>query len=283
MRWSYDEVEFLKEKFPSKGIEYCSIHLNKSSSSIKNKANKLNLYLNKDLVSKNMSKNIINLEDYINVNTPRISYILGLIWTDGSVVFSNNKSKTPVIKHTCIKSDSDVISSIFKELGWRHFYTENKKSIGGNTMSAHWVSSRDLGEYLILNNFREKSKGTLIYNNFQPSMISHFVRGLLDGDGCFVVSSGKNKKYKQFNVTFSSSHDQNWYYLSNLLDRISVRYKIRICEDSLGKSSQLNIFDSESIRNLCEFIYVDSEGIRLERKFDKYLEFIRYKQMISKR
>jgi hypothetical protein len=281
MRWTTDEINFLKENYSKKGIQYCSIELKKSQSSIKNKSNKLKLYLDKDVVSKNMSKNIIDVNEYKNVNDPRISYILGLLWTDGTVGFANNKSRTPVIKHTCIKSDSDIISKTFKDLKWRHFFNENNKSIGKNTMSAHWISNRELGEYLISNNFRKKSFGTTIYNNFNHEIIHHFVRGLFDGDGCFVVSDTQKGKYKQFSITFSSTYDQNWNYLTNILDTIEVKYRVRLCKDNLGKSSQLNIFDSKSIKNLCDFMYKNSESLRLERKFKKYIEFINYKDAMS--
>jgi len=278
MKWTDNEINFLKENFENKGKKYCSSFLHKSESSIQNKANKLKLYVNRDIVSKNMSKDIINIDDYIEVKNIKISYILGLIWTDGTVGFANNKTKTPVIKHTCVKYDSDIITGIFKELNWRHFYNENKKSIGKNTMSAHWISSRDLGNYLISNNYRSKSLGTTIYKNFNQNCISHFLRGLFDGDGCFVASNYKNDKYMQFSITFSSNFDQEWKFLTDILNDIKVSYTIRICKDKLGKSSQLNINDTLSIYNLCEFMYKDSYGIRLERKYNKYLEFLEYKK-----
>lgn len=277
MRWTKDETNFLLENCSNKGHKYCSEILKKSISSVKNKANKLNIKLNKDLVSKNMSKNIINIEDYININSAKIAYILGLVWTDGTIGFANNNSKTPIIKHTCVKYDSGVINNIFKELNWRQFYSENKKSIGKNTMSTNWISNRELGNYLINNNYRDKNKGTYIYRNFIDKYISHFVRGLFDGDGCFVSIYNKNKKYKSFSITFSSTSDQNWNFLSTILDSLDVRYKIRRCCDKLGKSSQLNIIDSKSIFNLCEYMYLDSDGIRLERKYKKYNDFIQYK------
>jgi hypothetical protein len=278
MIWSKDEIDILIENFPKNGSKYCSQLLNKSKSSIQQKANKLGLFVDRDIVRKNMSKNTINIDDYRNVSDKKIAYILGLIWTDGTVTFANNKSKTPVIKHTCVKYDSEIITKIFNELNWRHFYSENKKSIGKNTMSAHWLSSRELGNLLIENNFRDKSKGTFIYELFEDEkLISHFIRGIFDGDGSFCISEIKNTKYKQFNIAFSSTHDQDWSYLINILNKLNVKFKDRICFDKLGKSSQLNIFNSKSIHHFCDFIYNDSEHLRLERKYIKYQQFLEYK------
>jgi hypothetical protein len=272
------ETNFILENYTQKGAKYCSDELSIKKSTVSSFAFRNKLKVNKDIIenSRFKNKNIITVADYIDVKNPKIAYILGLIWTDGHVTFSNNKNKTKVVKHSCVEYDSFIFTNLFKELNWRHFNSENKKSIGKNTMSTHWISSDDLGSYLISNNYREKENGTSIYNRF-IDLKSHFLRGLFDGDGCITISnSGKN--YRQTAVYFSSSSEQNWNFLSNILDEINVRYKIRTNVDTLGKSSQLCISDSESIYNLCEFMYKDSENIRLERKHDKYNEFLEYKK-----
>ena len=143
-------------------------------------------------------------------------------------------------------------------------------------MSTNWISNRELGDYLIQNGYRDKNNGTFIYKKFER-YTSHFVRGIFDGDGCITMSNS-TPRYKQISICFSSSSNQNWTYLCEILDNIKVRYKIKKNVDKLGESSQLYIKDSESIYNLCEFMYKDSEGIRLERKYNKYLLFLDYKR-----
>lgn len=56
-----------------------------------------------------------------------------------------------------------------------------------------------------------------------------------------------------------------------------IKYKIRKLSDRLGESSQLSIYESDSIYKFCEFIYEDSKDLRLERKYNKYIEFLQYK------
>ena len=112
-----EQKKFLIENYSSNGAKYCSQLLNLSISTISSAAFRLGLKVDNEVANKNKSKNIINLEDYFNVTDPKISYILGLIWTDGHIVFSNNKSKTPVVKHSCVYYDAENSNKIFKSLG----------------------------------------------------------------------------------------------------------------------------------------------------------------------
>ena len=239
-------------------------------------ARRNNITVNKDVILKNMSKNIIDINDYKKVIKKEIAYILGLIWADGCVSFANNKSKTPIVKHSCVFYDSEKILKIFEDLNWRNHESTNDKSIGKNKMVVNWVSSRLLGEYLIEENYRNKELGTFIYEKFN-SLKSHFLRGLFDGDGCITISNS-GIKYKQTAIYFSSSLYQDWTFLENILKEVNVDYSIREMNDKLGSSSQLCIHKSESIKNICEFMYDDSENIRLERKYLKYVEFLNYKE-----
>lgn len=268
---------FIKENYSDKGISFCIEELNLPKSTITSIARRFGLRVKSDVLRKNMSKKIINIAEYINITDPKIAYILGLVWTDGHVTYSNNLSKTPIIKHSCIEKDSVNSDKIFNELGWRKFISKNNQSIGKNDMSINWISSRDLGDYLVSNNFRDKNKGTKITKNIKPEILSHFLRGILDGDGCITISKS-GKLYKQTTIYFSSNINQDWLFLTSILDSINVEHKHRICSDSLGKSSQIYINKTESIYNLCEYIYIDSDDKRLERKFDKYTEFKKYKK-----
>ena len=274
------QKEFIRDNYPTKGCLYCVNILSLSKSTVSTIARRIGVSVNKDVKIKNMSKSIIKIDDYINVTNPKIAYILGLIWTDGCVIFSNNRSKTPVIKHTCVDYDSESSDILFNSLKWRNFKSNNSKSIGKNTMSTSWISNRELGEYLIENNYRDKSKGTIIHNKFN-NLLSHFVRGLFDGDGC-ITTSNSGLKYKQTAIYFSSTSDQDWKFLSDILDNINVEYKIRKNIDKLGESSQLFIKNSESIYNLCEFMYKNSRGIRLERKYNTYNSFLDYKKIYKR-
>jgi hypothetical protein len=281
MRLNEYQINFIKENYFNFGAKYCSEKLNLNKSTVISCARRNGLKVSDKILKSTRfkTKKIIDIDDYLNVVKPEISYIYGLIYADGHVSFSNNKSKTPIVKHTSVKYDSEVSDRIFKNLNWRNFNYENDLSLGKNTMSVNWISSKELGEYLISQNYREKHMGTFIYNKFKP-LTNHFLRGFLDGDGCITTSN--NGKYKQTSIYFSSSYLQKWEFITEILKKIDVKYKIRTNTDKLGKSSQICIHDSKSIYNLCEYIYKDSENIRLERKFNKYQEFLEYKKIYQR-
>lgn len=274
-----EQKEFIIQNYSKKGVNYCYEELKVNKSTISSFARRNGLRVDNDVVIKNMSKDIINLDDYINVFDSKIAYILGLIWSDGSVSFSNNKSKTPIVKHSCVYYDSHISDLIFNGLNWRRFESENKKSIGKNKMIMNWISSRELGDYLISHNYRDKNEGTFIYERFSD-LKSHFIRGFFDGDGCITISNN-GSNYKQTAIYFSSSKYQNWHFLEKVLKELDINYYIRFLKDDLGESSQLCIHDSKSIFKFCEYIYLNSENIRLERKYKKYLDFIEYKKRMN--
>ena len=259
------------------GAKFCSDSLSRTINSIRSKAFSLKIKVNKNVVAKLCSKNRVNYIDFKNVTNPDIAYILGLLWADGSVTFANNDAKTPQIKHTCVYYDSNCFDIIFEKTGdWGTYSFENKKSIGKNKMNANWTSNRELGEYLIANDYRDKCKSpSKILNNIPEKLHHHFYRGFFDGDGCITYYI-KEEKYKAFSILFTGASNQNWNFLSKLFDEMDIVYKIRKLSDSLGKSSQIYIWRQGDVNKFCEYMYNDSNDSFLKRKYNKYLELIDY-------
>lgn len=277
MRWNLTEEIFLKSNYEFNGSKYCSDKLNRSESSVRSKARYLGLNVDGKVISKLRSKNRVDYNNFKNVLNSNYSYILGLLWSDGTVGFANNNAKTPQIKHTCVYYDSDCFNEIFKKTGdWGNYTFENKKSIGKNEMSANWTSNRELGEYLIENDYRNKSASpNKILNTIPDEYKNHFYRGFFDGDGCITSQSIKNK-YKSFSIYFSGEKNQDWSFLSNLFDNMNIKYKIRKLKDDLGESSQIYIWRHSDLIKFCEYIYLDNDNSYLKRKYDKYIELLEY-------
>ena len=112
-----EELEFIKDNYNQYGSKYCCEKLSLKKSTVISAARRLGVRVSDDFLKSTRfkEKNFINIDDYIEVKSEKIAYVLGLIWTDGHVSFSNNKNKTPIVKHCCVKYDSDVCKTIFKD------------------------------------------------------------------------------------------------------------------------------------------------------------------------
>ena len=135
-----DELDFIKDNYARYGGKYCSEKLSKNRHTINGAAKRLGIRVSDEVLKSTrfQEKNLINIDDYIEVKSEKIAYVLGLIWTDGHVSFSNNKNKTPIVKHCCVKYDSDVCRNIFKNLHWKNFDSE-KFSLNRKSSKQIWI------------------------------------------------------------------------------------------------------------------------------------------------
>lgn len=82
--WKEYECLFLKENYPKYGSTYCAKKLNIDKHKVKSKILRMKLHIN--------DKTDITL--FHNITTKEVSYILGLLWSDGNL--NNIKSKYEV-------------------------------------------------------------------------------------------------------------------------------------------------------------------------------------------
>ncbi len=272
MKWTESEKEFLKAHYEN-DLLLCINTLNRSRSAIRQAANKLGLFLSKEYIYEMLAKNKVDSSKFINIDDQNFAYILGLIWADGNVYFS--KSGTPIIKHSCIINDYTDFSKIFNRTGEWGQCTFKNGGLGKKLMVATWTSNRKLGTYLINNNWHNKNAGVDIQSLVGEKYISDFVRGYFDGDGCISIGITQ-KKWKNFKICFASTYNQDWTFISKILDELKIEHKIRTLVSDRGKASQLYFQSNKSAKIFTDFIYKNSDGIRLERKYNKYLELIKY-------
>lgn len=280
--YTEEEIEFLKINYHKFGGSYCSLALNKTKNSILAKVKRLNLYLDDNIKSKIKSQNSlgwynkidnesynVGYEQFKNIDTPEISYILGLLWTDGDC--HKNKYHND-IRVEIIKKDLDDIRHIFDKVGKWGYYNRKRKNRKETAILK--TSNRPLLEYLYLNDFNKKSFASpdKILDKIPSQLKSYFFRGIIDGDGCFY----NGKRLKLLSVT--SSVDQDWKYLEDLFHDLNVEYKIKRKEHkskdgNISHSSLVYVVGIDRISIIGDYIYKDFEfdNIGLKRKYEKYL------------
>lgn len=217
-------------------------------------------------------KNRILFTLFKEIKNREIAYILGLLWADGHVAFANNKSKTPIIKHSAKEDDNQTFKKILNCSGnWNTFISKNIGSYAKSpkTISVNWVSCRVLGEFLIENQYRNKTTSPdLIISKIPENLKSYWFRGYFDGDGSVTI---KHKGHHS--IAFTGHETQNWNFIIELFKNIDIsNYRIRIIESRGGKSSQIRITNKKDLIKFENYIYSDYDinEMGLHRKRDQF-------------
>lgn len=192
------------------------------------------------------------------------AYLLGLIWADGYIC-----PKMRSISVSMLKEDMDELIEIFSSIGKWHFFSRIRKN---RIKEITEVSTYNpiLINKMIEFGFTEKSKLSPdeLIKKIHPDDLKYFIRGIVDGDGCFYV---KPKKIYQFYIT--SSYEQNWSYIEKVFHGLKCKYSIKkvINIKQNSKSSYIRITNKKDIQIFINWLYDDFliEKIGLDRKYQK--------------
>lgn len=205
-------------------------------------------------------------ENYFDeINSPEKAYWLGLISADGHI------SKESV--SICLKeSDGYLLSMFLESLGSdsKLWYDKKTKSYKACVYSKHMVN--------VFNNYgfyHNKSK-TQTFPNIDKDLYSHFIRGLLDGDGSIMLSERVKKRYKklckEYSVSFCGTLSMISTLKSIMIEECNANdIKIQIGENDF---SQIRWCGRVQVLNILDWIYKDST-ICLDRKHERYISIER--------
>jgi len=217
-----------------------------------------------------MKNQKVGTNGFKEINTLAHAYVLGLLWADGTVIFANNNAKTPQIKHSAKKEDNIDFRKIFLMTGdWGIYETRNQGSYTkkNNILEVNWTSNRELGEFLIENDYRNKTcSPDKIINKLNSTEKELWFRGFFDGDGSVtIIPKGHHS------IAFIGSKHQDWSFIKTLFNEIGIeRYKERIIESRDAFSSQMRISNKKDINTFYNYIYCNSTDIGLKRKQEKF-------------
>lgn len=119
--------------------------------------------------------------------------------------------------------------------------------------------------------FDNKKSYTAIYPKIPKKFNFHFIRGVLDGDGCIYIS-----KQKWLTLEFSGTEE----LLSEISKYLNGYGTLSKCQETYS-CYKLRIYGKKAI-SVLNYIYEDSKNLRLERKYEKYKEaLILYKDRMN--
>ena len=125
-------------------------------------------------------------DNYFNqIDTPNKAYILGFLYADGNVSGTNN-----MIQIALQARDVHILESMKKEFGFPQkplVFDERSKKYGNKKQDIYVLTFKNNQMHMDLEKWGvvpRKTK-TLTYPDFlDESLHRHFIRGVMDGDGC---------------------------------------------------------------------------------------------------
>lgn len=198
-----------------------------------------------------------------------LAYVIGFIWADGTV----NLGKYIVVEIN--HEDANDIKHIFDNVC--DFKLSERMRPGRQKQITFFINDpdfanllKDLGKYPHSTENHEK-----VLNYIPEKFHTYFLRGLIDGDGCF-YGARPNKKWNNIAMQFSiaGSFEQEWDSIVMLLEKIGCHPVIKRRTGKKSKNSIVLLTLAKDIENLCNSLYSIDDNLYLTRKHDKALALI---------
>jgi len=227
------------------------------------------------MITKQEKNTAVDINIFTKNFTLETAYILGLLWADGSFITSGNQQE---IRLECLETDMKHFSKILDKTGNWNYYSrtrKNEKGIDKKPVIIARTRNKVIIDFLRKKDFFDKSLKSpdkIIKALKTKELISTFVLGVVDGDGCFYF----NQKYGLRQFTITGSKNQDWIFFEKLFTRLDIKYKINRKKNKTQGYSQIRVLNRENIKRLGDFIY-NSTNVEfgLNRKQEKYLDIIK--------
>lgn len=222
-------------------------------------------------IGENKNKKKVNVSDFDYDIKKESSYILGLLWADGHV-----REENKLTSINCCEDDINEVIEVFLKTGYWNiskpiFKTHNGKNV--KTQKKISTSTWGLFDILKKNDYVDKSKTSpnKILSTIPKKLKKYWFRGYLDGDGCIKLG----KKYG-VEVVFASPYNQDWSFMIDLCNELSINYSIDNRVVKIGGYSHFRVNKKNDVKMLCDYIYNDFDNIGFSRKYKKYIDVINY-------
>lgn len=197
-------------------------------------------------------------EKILDTWTKESIYLLGWGITDGGI----NRAEDCIGWHLKDKEATDTIQKIIqhpRNAIPRPYH--NKVYWNFNAHSVYLVSKfKSFGVY------GSKSLNCKMPQGIPNNLMSHFVRGVVEGDGSVIYSNGRLWVFIN-----SSSYD----FITELQKVIPFQSNLREMKIKEGRNRKWRIvLNDQHANTFCNWIYQNSEGLRLTRKWNKSQAFL---------
>ena len=199
----------------------------------------------------------INEHYFDEIDTPNKAYILGFLYADGT----NNGSDT--VSLSLQERDVGILQKIQREIGsnaplnYREF---NKININWSNQWRMCICNKHISDILSQYGMVRNKTFVVKYPKWlDDSLHSHFIRGMIDGDGCV------NQKY----VSLCGTYDICYTTGEILREKCGINYIIYRNQNIYD----LRVYKKQDRINVLSFLYKDAD-LFLDRKHNEYLNFM---------
>lgn len=199
-------------------------------------------------------------------------YWAGFIAADGCV-YRN------FLKIALQPRDHQHLSNLF------HFLGSQKKSQIKRGYARFTIRSKKIKEDLFTKfNITPKKSLTLQPPNIiDNNLIRHYLRGLIDGDGCLYITTDNTLR---LSIVSASEKMANWLVDIFNVNFLNCNARIRLSKyEKTGNTYYAVIVTkSQSVEDIIRWLYENSDTkFRLERKFEKYQEMIAIRNRLKQK
>ena len=261
-------IELLKEGLSPSQV---AKKLNRNISSISSVIKRFNI-----IEYKKLNENKCNHHYFDKIDDQNKAYLLGFFVADGWITTGNRLGIN-------IQSQDDYILKEYQKFTGTNIFNRNRTTSlikRQDSSNIRWNSKYMISTFKTLNIIQNKTYHTdfeFPFEKMSSKFIRHFIRGFIDGDGCFESNKGV------FTITLVNTSLKFMQQLGNEFEKITEGIKSTIRKRN-GKtvdyySLRFNFLRTnkpEKVLQIYNYLYKDS-NLFLTRKKDKIESYLKYR------
>lgn len=197
-------------------------------------------------------------EKFFDTWTKESSWMLGWLITDGNVF----DKKSPCIRFEL--KDKEPLDIFVKLLNHNSGVRPSK---GGKYWYTHFSSKYMVEKVKEIGVIPNKSLIVEMPTEIPNEYFGHFLRGVVEGDGCVYYKSGKILRIFICSASLK--------FIEQLKDKINISCSFSKQEKNRKNPLYRITYSGKYAVQFANWIYQDSEGLRLTRKYEKYQEYLK--------
>lgn len=208
----------------------------------------------------------INKEYFDSIDTPNKAYILGFFYADGC-----NFPPKGTVSMSLQETDKEILEKIRleieseKPLEYLDYSSKNTNGYHYQNQYRLLLFSSHMSTSLSSLGMTQNKSLSLTFPNFlNEELISHFIRGYFDGDGCVHFAQNGNCIINMTSTESFCKTIQDYVF-----EKLNIHASISDASCHNGVTKVLQISGKNQVKTFLDFIYDDAE-LYLERKYNLY-------------